>query len=103
MSSARDNTQFLNKVKSTLMILEGDTFVDEELQLHIESATELLISMGITESLANSNHPLVEGLIIIYVKTYFGFKADGSVRELPNSFYLLVRQLCLTLEGVDAS
>ena len=37
MSSARDNTQFLNKVKSTLMIPEGDTFVDEELQLHIES------------------------------------------------------------------
>ncbi len=103
MSSARDSAQFLTRVKSTLMIPAGDTFVDEELQLHIESATELLISMGITESLANSDHPLVEGLIIIYVKTFFGFKGDGSVRELPQSFNLLVRQLCLTMEGVDAS
>ena len=103
MSCPRDTSEFLTKVKGSLMIPASDTFTDEELQLHIESATELLISMGISEDLANSNHPMVEGLIIIYVKTFFGFKADGSVRELPNSFKVLVHQLCLTKGDSDAS
>ena len=70
--SVRDNDKFLQRIKKTLLIPAEDTFADDEIKLHIE------------------------GLILIYVKTFFGFKADGSVKELPASFHLLVRQLVFT-------
>lgn len=94
----RESAGFLRKIKQALMIGEEDDFADSEIQLHIETCSQLLISMGVSSTLAYSDHPLVEGLILIYVKTFFGFKSDGSVKELPSSFYLLIRQLILTQE-----
>jgi len=92
----RDEATFLTRVKQALMISESDTFADDEISLHISSCESLLISAGISEELAKSDDSLVEGLILIYVKTYFGFKNDGSVKELPASFDFLVKQLVLT-------
>ncbi len=92
----RNENNFLYRVKTALMIPLEDKFVDEEVILHIASCESLLVSMGVPQNVAESDNPLVEGLILIYVKTFFGFKADGSVRELPANFDLLARQLVLT-------
>lgn len=96
--SKRNDDKFLNKVKMALMIPESEPYADDELLLHINGCTQLLITMGVSEEVATSDNPLVEGIILIYVKTNFGFKNDGSVKELPSSFDLLVRQLALTQE-----
>ena len=94
--SIRKPDEFLIRVKKALMITAEDTFGDDEIKLHIESCCQYLISTGVTESVVWSENPLVEGLILIYVKTFYGFKQDGSVKELPANFDLLVRQLVLT-------
>lgn len=100
----RDTARFLDKVKKALMIPLEDTYADDELNLHIESCEVLLCSSGIPAAICNSDNGLVEGLILIYVKTFFGFKNDGSVRELPSNFDTLLRQLVLTIEeDSDAS
>lgn len=96
--SKRDDDKFLIKIKGALMIPESESYADSELLLHINGCTQLLTTMGITINVAESDNPLVEGIILIYIKTYFGFKNDGSVKELPPSFDLLVRQLALTQE-----
>lgn len=96
--SKRNVDKFLIKVKGALMIPSSESYADGELLLHINGCTQLLITMGIASEVAASDNPLVEGIILIYVKTYFGFKNDGSVKELPPSFDLLVRQLALTQE-----
>ena len=94
--SKRKPDEFLIRVKKALMITAEDTFADDEIKLHIESCCQYLISTGVTDSVVWSDNPLVEGLILIYVKTFYGFKQDGSVKELPANFDLLVRQLVLT-------
>ena len=94
--SKRKPDEFLIRVKKALMITAEDTFGDDEIKLQIESCCQYLISAGVTESVVRSDNPLVEGLILIYVKTFYGFKQDGSVKELPANFDLLVRQLVLT-------
>lgn len=82
--------------KKTLLIPVTENFADDELMIHIASCRQLLITAGVPSGIAESDsHPLVQALIIIYVKTYFGFKSDGTVRELPKSFDVLLRQLCL--------
>ena len=92
----RIENEFLKKVKQSLMITEDDTFADNELLLHIGACTKLLVRSGIKSEVAESDDPLVEGLIMIYCKTFYGFKSDGSVKELPQSFYVLYHQLALT-------
>ena len=94
--SKRKPDEFLIRVKKALMITAEDTFADDEIKLHIESCCQYLISTGVAEDVVWSENPLVEGLILIYVKTFYGFKQDGSVKELPANFDLLVRQLVLT-------
>lgn len=96
--SVRDNASFLDKVKKALMIPLEDTYADDEINLHIASCKVLLGSAGIPDELCNSDNGLVEGLILIYVKTFFGFKNDGTVRELPANFEILLRQLALSIK-----
>lgn len=91
----RDELTFLNEVKRALMIPSSDSYADDEIKLHIEACSELLVSKGVSRNTVRSTNPLVEGLILIYVKTFFGFKNDGSVKELPSSFDLLTRQLVM--------
>ena len=97
-TSVRDNESFLFKVKRALMIPAEETYADDEINLHIASCEVLLSSAGIPAALCSSDNGLVEGLILIYVKTYFGFKNDGTVRELPANFDTLLRQLALTVK-----
>lgn len=94
----RNDDDFLIEIKKALMIPETETYADSEIKLHIESCCQLLISIGVAENTVRSDNPLVKGLILIYVKTFFGFKNDGSVKELPSNFDMLVRQLALTSE-----
>ena len=97
-TSVRDNASFLVKVKKALMIPSEETYADDELKLHIDSCSALLCSAGIPATVCNSENGLVEGLILIYVKTYFGFKNDGTVRDLPANFEILLRQLALSIK-----
>lgn len=92
------NINILNKVKKALLIPIEESYADEELLLHILSCKQLIKSTGVSEKVASSDNGLVEALILIYCKTFFGFKNDGSVKELPSSFDLLLRQLVLTVE-----
>lgn len=86
----------LEKVKKALLIPVAENYADDELLIHIASCRQLLITTGIPKGTAeSSDNPLVQALIIIYVKTNFGFKSDGSAKELPKTFDLLLRQLCL--------
>lgn len=87
----------LNTVKKALLIPLVETYADEELQSHIEACKELLCSVGVADDVVNGEGvPIVDSLILIYCKTFFGFKNDGSVKELPKSFEMLVRQLSFT-------
>jgi hypothetical protein len=87
----------LNTVKKALLIPLVETYADEELQSHIEACKELLRSVGVADDVVNGEGvPIVDSLILIYCKTFFGYKNDGSVKELPKSFEMLVRQLSFT-------
>ena len=88
--------KILDKVKLSLMIPLDEHYADIELKAHINSCKELLISTGVSDGVIKEEGGLVEALILIYCKTFFGFKSDGSVKELPPSFDFLLRQLVLT-------
>lgn len=98
MMNKREPDKFLIKVKKALLIPKEETFADDEISLHINACEVLLATAGIPMSVCCSDNPLVEGLILIYVKTFFGFKNDGSVKELPSNFDILLRQLALTIK-----
>lgn len=87
----------LDTVKRSMLIPLEETYADSELNSHIEACKELLISSGVAPTIVtDGTSPLVESLILIYCKTFFGFKNDGSVKELPKSFDMLLTQLALT-------
>lgn len=87
----------LDIVKKALLIPLSETYADDELSSHISACKELLRSIGVDdEVISNEGNPIVDSLILIYCKTFFGFKNDGSVKELPKSFDMLLSQLSLT-------
>ena len=88
----------LEKVKKSLMIPTTETFADTELNVHILSCKELIKSAGVPSNIIESDNGLVEALVLIYCKTFYGFTNDGSVKTLPDSFDFLLRQLALTWE-----
>lgn len=87
-----------DKVKKALMIPLESTYADDEIDLHIGSCKRLMRSAGVSESVVSGNDGLVQALILIYCKTMFGFSNEGSVKELPDSFSFLLRQLVLSGE-----
>ena len=92
----------LEKMKKALLIPATEHYADDEILIHIASCRQLLVSAGIPSEIAESDdNPLVTALITIFVKTNFGFKSDGTVKELPKSFDVLLRQLCLTSSEVS--
>ncbi len=91
----------LDIVKKALLIPLSESFADDELNTHISSCKAYLTSCGINPSFINDeSNPMVSTVIIIYVKTFFGFKNDGSAKELPKTFDMLVGQIALT-QGVS--
>lgn len=88
----------LDIVKKALLIPLAETYADDELTSHILACKELLRSVGVAEEalIEVEGNPIVGSLILIYCKTFFGFKNDGSVKELPKSFDMLLSQLALT-------
>jgi len=87
----------LDIVKKALLIPLAETYADDELIAHIGSSKHYLESCGIDSTYINDeSNPMVSTVIIIYVKTFYGFKNDGSAKELPKSFDMLVGQLALT-------
>ena len=85
----------LETVKKTLLIPISETYADDELNSLIDSCKTLIKSTGVKESVIETN-PLTHSLVMIYCKTFFGFKNDGSVKELPKSFDMLLNQLSLS-------
>ena len=81
-------------VKASLLIPDSDTFADEEITSLIESALALVKSTGVSDAHLEENE--VKSIVLIYCKTFFGFANDGSVKELPQSFYFLLKQLSLS-------
>ena len=87
----------LDTVKKALLIPLTETYADEELLSHIEACKELIRYVGVADDVVNGEGvPIVDSLILIYCKTFFGFKNDGSVKELPKSFEMLIKQLSFT-------
>ena len=94
----------LDIVKKALLIPLSESFADEELNVHIASCKAYLENCGIDPSYINDeSNPMVSTVIIIYVKTFFGFKNDGSAKELPKTFDMLVSQIALTKGVQDVS
>ncbi len=92
----------LDHVKKSLLIPLNETYADDELNTYIEACLSLILSTGVNLEGINEN-PLTKSLVLIYCKTFFGFKSDGSVKELPRSFDLLLRQLALSGGGSHVS
>ena len=88
----------LTKVKKSLLIPESESFADGEISILISACKELISSTGISEATIESSE-VVLTLVLIYTKTFFGFKSDGSVRELPSSFYTILNQLAIAKGG----
>ena len=88
------NVNLLPLVKKSLLIPEAETFADLEITALIDSALALVKSTGVSDDALESKE--VATLVIIYVKTFFGFQSDGSVKELPEAFYFLLKQVSLT-------
>jgi len=94
--SKMSSENMLELMKKALLIPATENYADDEILIHIASCRQLLVTAGIPREIAESNDdPLVKALITIYVKTNFGFKSSGEVKELPKSFDVLLRQLCL--------
>ena len=86
----------LELMKKALLIPATENYADDEISLHIASCRQLLVTAGVPRETAESDdNPLVTALITIFVKTHFGFNSNGEVKELPKSFDVLLRQLCL--------
>ena len=86
----------LATMKKALLIPANENYVDDEILIHIASCRQLLVTAGVPRETAESDdNPLVTALITIFVKTNFGFNGNGEVKELPKSFDVLLRQLCL--------
>ena len=86
----------LEKMKNALLIPATENYADDEILIHIASCRQLLVTAGVPRETAESDdNPLVTALITIFVKTHFGFNSNGEVKELPKSFDVLLRQLCL--------
>ena len=91
------NMAILDTVKKALLIPLTETYADEELLSHIEACKEIIRYVGVADDVVNGEGvPIVDSLILIYCKTFFGFKNDGSVKELPKSFEMLIKQLSFT-------
>ena len=87
----------LDLVKESLGIVESNHDVDNELNALIEASKELLRSSGVSEKyLVGSLDPLISSFILIYVASSFGYKSDGSLKELPKHFDFLLKQIALT-------
>ncbi len=86
----------LETVKKALLIPIEETYADDELTSYIEACKNHLLVSGVRQTLVDSEHPVVVTLCIIYTKTFFGFKTDGSVKELPKSFDMLLSQIALS-------
>ena len=92
----------LNMMKKALLIPITENYADDEINIHIASCRQLLITTGVPREIAESDDvPLVQARITIFVKTNFGFNSDGAVKELPKSFDVLLRQLCLSSPEVS--
>ena len=87
---------YLELVKNALGIPTSNTKVDITLNNLISASLELLRGAGVSEKYLINADPLVASFVIIYTSTNFGYKADGSLKELPKHFDLLLRQLSLT-------
>ena len=85
----------LENVKKSLLIPLEETYADDELNRYIEASIALILSTGVDPENFEDN-PLTKSLVLIYCKTFFGFKTDGSVKELPRSFDMLLLQLALS-------
>jgi len=85
----------LEYVKKSLLIPIEETYADLELNAYIEACKSLILSTGVKPE-GIENNPLTKSLVLIYCKTFFGFKSDGSVKELPRSFEMLLLQLSLS-------
>ena len=85
----------LNYVKKSLLIPVEETYADDELNTYIDACRALILSTGVKEEGIDDN-PLTKSLVLIYCKTFFGFRRDGSVKELPRSFDMLLLQLSLS-------
>lgn len=94
--SKMQSENMLEMMKKALLIPESEHYADDEISLHIASCRQLLVSAGVpSETAEGDDDSLVQALITIYVKTNFGFYNNGQVKELPKSFDLLLKQLCL--------
>ena len=85
----------LELMKKALLIPATEHYADDEIETHIASCRQLLVTTGVPREIAESDDPMVKALITIYVKTMYGWKSSGEVKELPKSFDVLLRQLCL--------
>jgi len=92
----------LEMVKKSLMIPESEDYADLELTSLINSCKDLIKSTGVSEAVIDKNN-IAHSLILIYCKTFFGFKTDGSVKELPKSFDMLLSQLASSSGDVYVS
>lgn len=86
----------LETVKKALLIPTTETYADDELISYIDACKDHLRTSGVVKSIIDQEHPIVTTLCIIYAKTFFGFKSDGSVKELPKSFDTLLSQIALS-------
>lgn len=86
----------LDIIKDSLGLPKEETNFDEQLNVLILGAKELLRGSGVGEKYITDEDPLISSFIIIYVTTMFGFKSDGSLKEMPKHFELLLRQIALT-------
>ncbi len=94
----------LDITKKALLIPLEESYADVELNTLIDAGKEYLKLCGIDPTyIEDESNPMISTLIIIYVKTFFGFKNDGSVKELPKTFHLLLSQISLTKGDSDVS
>lgn len=85
----------LETVKKSLLIPIEETYADAELNGYIRACQNHLLASGVKPDVISDN-PIAHSLVVIYCKTFFGFKSDGSVKELPKSFDMLLSQLALS-------
>lgn len=82
------------EMKKRLRIEDSETDFDNEVDENINSAVAHLKGAGVDETVVTeASDERVNQLIVMYTKTFFGYDIRDNIKELPQSYWLMLDQL----------
>lgn len=90
-------SEFKSLVKQCLSIIPSATAKDDEIVMWINAGVADLLRQGIDVA-SHINNGLVQGAIVMYVKSNFGFIEEKEKKMAQNSYNILCHNLSLSTD-----